>query len=263
MEISKEDLDDLTTAKSLLEHAGLAVRLSSLIGTPIQKGFDLLPANWSDIVAKATRKALEQALNFAIITLDKKNHPRSSDRLHKMFSAATGAVGGAFGLPALGMELPVSTTVMLRSIADIARSEGEPMASPEARLACLAVFALGGSSTSDDGSDTGYFAVRLALGKAISEAAQHIAGRGLTREGAPAIARLIALIAARFGIVVSEKVAAQAVPVIGAVGGALINTLFINHFQDMARGHFIVRRLERKYSSEIVKNTYQRIKTEP
>ena len=46
------------------------------------------------------------------------------------------------------------------------------------------------------------------------------------------------------------------VPAIGAAGGAIINTLFIDHFQDMAHGHFIVRRLERKYGEAIVKEKY-------
>jgi len=51
---------------------------------------------------------------------------------------------------------------------------------------------------------------------------------------------------------VSEKVAAQAIPLIGAAGGALINTIFIDHFQNMARGHFIIRRLERRYDKDLI-----------
>lgn len=43
---------------------------------------------------------------------------------------------------------------------------------------------------------------------------------------------------------------------IGAASGALVNTIFINHFQDMARGHFVVRRLERRYGPELVRKTY-------
>jgi predicted outer membrane lipoprotein len=54
-------------------------------------------------------------------------------------------------------------------------------------------------------------------------------------------------------------VAAQAIPIIGAAGGAIINTLFIDHFQDMARGHFTVRRLENIYSKEIVKEAYDQL----
>ena len=71
--------------------------------------------------------------------------------------------------------------------------------------------------------------------------------------------RFISKVASRFSITVSEKMAAQAVPLIGAAGGAAINTLFLDHFQNIARGHFIIRRLERAYSPEIVKMTYDNI----
>jgi len=81
----------------------------------------------------------------------------------------------------------------------------------------------------------------------------------VAEEGAPAIARFITTIASRFGVNVSEKIAAQAVPLIGAAGGALINTIFIDHFQDMARGHFIVRRLERVYGTDEVKRQYEKL----
>jgi hypothetical protein len=183
----------------------------------------------------------------------------SSDFLHLLFVAASGAAGGAFGLLALPIELPISTAVMLRSIADIARSEGERINEPQAKLACLEVFALGGPSKRDDAAESGYFIVRAALARAVTEAAEYLAERGLAREGAPAIVRLITQIASRFGAVVSEKAAAEAVPVIGAAGGALINTIFINHFQAMARGHFIVRRLERTYGPALVKETYMNV----
>ena len=178
---------------------------------------------------------------------------------HKLAVVATGAGGGAFGLPALAIELPVSTTIMLRSIADIARSEGEDLRCPDARLQCVQVLALGGNSKSDDGTEAGYFAARAALAKSISEAAAHLTKKGLSQHGAPAIVRLISQVASRFSIVVSEKAAAQAVPVVGAFGGAAINTLFIDHFQDMGRGHFIVRRLERLHGQEEVRRLYDEL----
>jgi hypothetical protein len=97
------------------------------------------------------------------------------------------------------------------------------------------------------------------LAKSVSEAAQYITERGLVEEGAPALVRFITQLAGRFGVTVSEKLAAQAVPVIGAAGGAALNVLFIDHFQDMARGHFIVRRLERIYSPALVRAEYERV----
>ena len=36
----------------------------------------------------------------------------------------------------------------------------------------------------------------------------------------------------------------------------MVNTVFISHFQDMARAHFTIRKLERKYSPETVKAAY-------
>jgi hypothetical protein len=126
-------------------------------------------------------------------------------------------------------------------------------------LACIEVFALGGRSKTNDAAETGYFAVRTALARAVSEAAQYIAERGLAEEGAPAIVRLITQIAGRFSVAVSEKAAAQAVPVIGAAGGAIVNLIFIDHFQDMARGHFVVRRLERFHGADLIRAEYERL----
>jgi hypothetical protein len=256
MGLSHEDGEALRQAKSLLEHPSLAAKITSIIGIPIEKGFALLPTKWSEVVTYATSTALKQALYVALLTVDKTGTRASSDRLHKMAVAASGAAGGLFGLPALAVELPVSTTVMLRSIADIARSEGERLTSLESKLACLEVFAFGGPSPGDNATKTGYFAIRASIARAVSEAAQHIARKGVAQEGAPAIVRFLTQVASRFGVAVSEKLAAQAVPVIGAVGGALINSVFMDHFQDMARGHFIIRRLERTYDPERIKNAY-------
>ncbi|MDX6456831.1 MAG: hypothetical protein QOE55_528, partial [Acidobacteriaceae bacterium] len=68
-------------------------------------------------------------------------------------------------------------------------------------------------------------------------------------------------IASRFGLEVSEKVAAELIPVAGAVGGLTLNVLFSQHFQSLAEGHFIVRRLERKYGSEVVRQDYERVRS--
>ena len=259
MRLSTEDLESLRYAKSLLENPGLAARITNMIGKPIEAGSKLLPANWADAINKATTISLEKALDIALLTLHDRPRMEAWDKLHKLAVTATGAGGGAFGLAALPFELPVSTTIMLRSIADIARSEGEQLHVIEAKLACIEVFALGGRSASDDTNDSAYFFIRGMLARAVSEAASYIAEKGLATKGAPALVKFIAQIAARFGATVSQKVVAQAVPGIGAAGGAIINLLFIDHFQSMARGHFIVRRLERTYTPELVREDYERL----
>lgn len=259
MTLSSAEIADLRTAKRLLETPGLAAKISNYVGAPIEKGFALLPKKWNALVNDATRKSIATALEVALWTMDHRRAQAPSNWWHKLAAGASGAAGGAFGLPALTIELPVTTTIMLRSIADIARSQGENLTTPEARLQCVQVLALGGGTRSDDGSETGYFAVRAAMAKAVSDAVQHLARSGLSQKGAPAMVRLIALIASRFSIVVSEKAAAQAVPVLGAFGGALINTLFIDHFQDMGKGHFIVRRLERAHGAAEVERIYREL----
>ncbi|MDT3672746.1 MAG: EcsC family protein [Aromatoleum sp.] len=262
MQLTGNDLDDLRAAHELLENPGLAAKISDVVGSPLERGFAMLPKRWSDAVNNATQRAITTSLDVALRTLGPAgagDAPSASNRWHKIVVGTAGAAGGAFGLAALAVELPVSTTIMLRSIADIARSEGEDLASPEARLQCVQVLALGGRSAKDDAAETGYFAARAAMARAVSDAARHFAQRGTLHKGAPAIVQLIAQVTSRFSINVSQKVAAQAVPIVGAVGGAVINTLFIDHFQDMARGHFVVRRLERRYGAEAVEEVYKQL----
>ena len=255
MSLTDTDLADLRQAKLLLENPGLAARITNLIGTPLEKGLAMLPKGANELIAKASHKALETALSVSLATMDKQNK-QATNWLHKTFAGLSGAAGGAFGLPALAVELPVSTTIILRSIADIARSEGEDIENPATQLACLEVFALGGSSQSDNAVESGYFTVRATLAKTISEATQYMAATSLAQQTAPPLVRMVSQIAARFGIPVTQKAIAQSLPVVGAAGGALINTLFIDHFQNMSRGHFVVRRLERKYGADVIKQAY-------
>ena len=257
--LSESERKELQLAKRLLENPGLAIKITSIIGSPIEKVLDRLPATWSDKIGEITRMALSKAAQTAIFTMKDIPGEIPSNKWHKLGVAASGGVAGFFGLAALAVELPVSTTIMMRSIAEIARSQGEPISNIETRLACLEVFAMGGKSTSDQSAESGYYAVRALLARSVSEAVEYIVEKGIAKEGAPIIVKLIANISGRFGVQITEKVAAQTIPVIGAVGGALINTIFMNHFQDMARGHFIVRKLERMYGKENIKKLYDEL----
>ncbi|NNE07177.1 MAG: EcsC family protein [Gemmatimonadetes bacterium] len=257
--MSDDDLEDLKRARAFLENPSLAVRLTNLVGRPIEASLGVLPLPIRNRVHALTRIAVQKSLEMAVSTMGDRSLRPSSDGLHKILAGASGAGGGAFGILALPVELPVSTTIMLRSIADIARAEGEDITSYEGKLSCVEVFALGGPTKGDDGAETGYYAIRAALAKAVSEASSYLMQRGLVDGTAPAVVRLVSQIAARFGVVVSEKTAAQALPALGAIGGATINLIFIDHFQEMARGHFIVRRLERKYDQDTVRDEYERL----
>jgi hypothetical protein len=258
--MTPEDLAALERAVRSLEHPGFAARLTNMVGKPIELLGNALPPSARHVIAAVTSRALKAALRTM-----PRGHHAGSQFLHRALAAASGAAGGAFGLATLPVELPVSTIIMLRSIAAIARNEGENPSDPEAALSCIQVFALGGRAGSADASESGYFAVRAMLAKSVTEAARFIAQRGVIEEGAPVLVRFTTLVASRFGVVLSQKFAAQALPVVGALGGASVNYVFIEHFQEIARGHFTVRRLERVYGKDVVRAEYERLAgaTEP
>jgi hypothetical protein len=256
--MSAEDRDALRAAARWLEQPGFAARLAAMLGRPLELIGQALPASAAQAISAAATKGLELALDVALRTLPHESHPEQR-RMHRLLAAASGAAGGAFGLATLPVELPLSTIIMLRSIAAIARREGEDLSDPEAALACVQVFALGGRAVSDDASEIGYFAARAMLARSVTEAARFVAERGLVKEGAPVLVRFIALVSSRYGLVVTQKAAAQAVPVVGALGGAAVNYAFVQHFQDIAQGHFTVRRLERLYGEGLVRAEYERI----
>ena len=251
--VSDEDLAALTSAVKALEQSSLASRLNAVLGRQIDFAAQIVPAPVLSVVNKATVAALRVALRAAVRSL-KGQKPQSAarPRLHMAAAALSGAAGGAFGLAALPVELPVSTSIMLRSIAEIAREEGEDLADPATMMACLEVFALGSGGNSGPAGESGYLAMRSLLAKSVTEAGRYLVGRGFADEAAPAIVRLLSQIASRFGVAVGQKAMSAAVPVIGAVTGAALNASFTDHFQSVARAHFTVRRLERRYGIDII-----------
>lgn len=258
--LDPQDLERLRWATQHLEHPSLAARLSSVVGTPIEIAVNLLPRPLYGQVRRLADAAVSRLMEVAVSSL---HHPQESDPrngLYRGLAAGCGAIGGAFGLYGLLLDLPISTTLMLRSISEIARAEGEDLGSPEARLACLEVFALGGHAESDDAAETGYYGIRLALALPITQAARHLADHGFSGRGAPVLVDLIRAVGARFGVVVGQKTAAQLVPLIGAAGGAAVNLIFMSHYQEMARGHFVVRALERRYGPALVQANYEAIR---
>jgi hypothetical protein len=250
----------LADAKRVLEHPSVAIRIADRLGMPIEAVVRRLPEGAQRRLADVARNALEASLDVALRTLDATRRGPAVDWLHRGLVVAAGAAGGAVGLAGLVVELPLSTTLMLRAIADHARAQGEDLSRVDTRLECLAVFAYGSRASSrDDAAESAYFATRAALARAVSQAAEYVAQRGIAGgRAAPALARLAATIAERFGAAVTDKAAAQLVPILGAAGGAAVNAVFLDHFQDTARAHFTVRRLERLHGTDAVRAAYER-----
>ena len=251
-----EDHQALVQAWQRLEHPSLAARLTSKLGVSIEKFFELLPDGWYSSMHSAIQRSLQKSLDIAIFSLGKQPARARRRRYHNVISALSGAAGGVFGLPSVLAELPLTSTLILRSVADIARNEGEDLNALETRLACMEVFALGGRSRADDAAETGYYGIRLALAMHFSTISERVAAQGIVKWSPPGLVRLIAEISARFGVVVTQKAAAQMVPILGAATGAVVNLIFLEHFQEIARAHFTIRRLERAYGEEFIRRQY-------
>ncbi len=269
---TSQDWRDLERAVELLESPTLTAKMANLIGSPLEFAVKRLPDSVSRRIHGAVEAALFKSAQAALWSMDNTPGKAASTRWHKLAAATSGAVGGAFGFTTLFIELPVSTTIMMRSVADVARSEGFDLREMSTRHACLEVFALGGNSGKDDASETGYYITRGFTAEVMRHLSAELAGRavggspvmiGLTpKEAGKWLAKIVEKVAARFGVVVTEKFAAQAVPIVGAVAGATLNTMFTDYYQDVARGHFIVRRLERSYGYETVRAAYSLLAAE-
>ena len=241
---------DLAAAKSALERESLPIRLAALAGTPIENLKNRLPSVAQDVLDRAIRRALATALEAAMRSIgeDRRRGLRLG-WLERGMMVASGVAGGTFGLPGTLVELPVSTTLLLRQIAAEAAEAGEDLRARETALECLKVFALGGAGVADDASETGYFATRLAL------------ARFLPNLSAAVLPGLIRVVAARFAGPVLIKMSVQAAPLLGAAAGGTVNLAFFEHFRKVARAHFTIRRLEREHGLAAVQLAYQSLRS--
>lgn len=268
--LSEEEVQFIQSAAQFLEHPGFLIQTANAFGKPLEVVQKKLPAKVRNKISTATQKALTKAMEISISTVKPRKENISWSELiktghgHSVAAAATGAVSGFFGPWTLAIELPITTGIMFRSIAHIAQSFGEDLSDSEVRLQCLQVFALGSiQSTKDDEMNSAYFAHRLALQSLIRNASVFLAKhstqevmKAIEMGTAPMLLRLLGGIASRFEIVVAEKILAEAVPIVGAFGGAAINSAFTDYFNRAACFHFGLRYLEKKYDLATIESVY-------
>ena len=259
--LSPPDRAALALAVKNLENPNFAAKLADYAGVPINRMLGILPRMANNQLSALVRSAVMKGLDVAIDTLEEEPAPPATG-FSSFLAGVTGGVGGLFGFVALPVELPLTTTFMLRAIASIARHEGEDLSKIEGRLACLEVFAFGSKRPAGQ-VDVGYYAARALLSKYTNDVATFVAERGAVDASAPVISSLVSEIVSRFGLVVSDKVAAGALPILGAVGGATVNVLFMDHFQRIAQGHFALRRLERSYGAATIRRHYTELAAQP
>ncbi len=295
-ELEQRDLQFISQAAAYLERPGFLVRISGVLGRPAELMLRALPAPAERLVTRSTERALRAAMKASLATLRRPPEDVSnrdalslygmtlgSGALHTGAGYFTGFTGGLMGIAALPVELPLTTAIMLRSIADIARRMGHDVRDPAVQLECLAVLGLGHAQSPADGMrggdvigggdvpfEPGYYAVRTSLISAVGNAARHVAGatpgelvKAMMRGRAPALSGLLASIANRFELVVAQKTILQLLPVLGAATGTAVNLAFLDHFNEVARYHFGLRLLEIRHGDSVVRTAYERALTPP
>lgn len=201
---------------------GVGINVLNLIGGQAENLLERLPASVRKQLETATERALDHAMTAA--SKSRTAVPDQASWLNTAVSAALGAAGGVGGLPTALAELPVTTTLLLRVIEGVAVEHGFDPKLESVRFDCVQVFSAAGPLADDDGSDLAFLTTRLALsGKAMQA--------------------IIHKVAPRLAIVMGQKLAAQTVPVLGAVAGAATNYAYTSYYQDMAHVHFGLRRL--------------------
>ncbi len=248
--LGNDDLEELRAIVAQHEDAsGILVQLMNYVGSRVEALMEKLPKNWNDQLRTATEYALNQAYTAATET-QVVAEPKSllgrtfgwakGERWHKVATGITGALGGLGGLATTLVDLPVTTTLILRSIQQIAVEHGEDFNDPEIRAQCLAVFGMGGPLKEDDDADAGLWAVRMAVsGKMVAE--------------------VIKVVLPNFGISVTQKALAQATPLLGAIAGGAVNPIFTSYYQEMAHVHFRLRALERNYDRDQLRACFARL----
>jgi hypothetical protein len=229
--------------------AGLLMRAVNMVGGSVEDGLRLLPKGVRDQIDRAAERALLRSYDAAARSRGLGGRAGAlaslvaGDRMHKALAAATGALGGLGGLPTALAELPVATAVIFRAVQGVAEENGEDPGAPETRMECLRVFGAGGALKGDgaqaDASNTSFLGARLSL-----------TGVGINR--------LVARVAPRFGAVISQKLAAGAVPLVGAAAGAGTNLAFTGYYLEMAHVHFGLRRLGRRFGEGPVLDEFHR-----
>ncbi len=283
--LSDEERLFIEKAHGFLENPSLLIRIANKIGKPIERTLEMMPDKQKKMIHQAVDTALRKGLVAVCGTVTKPSAShgmlakpfaetaigaRGMGLMHSAAAFGTGAAGGFFGFASLPIELPVTTAIMLRSIAATAQEFGMDLTKSEVQLECLYILSLGSPGTEgDDAVDSAYWGSRVAFSKLMQEAAQFLASRTfaqvakeIEKNTAPILVRFIAQVASRFEVVVSEKVLAELVPAIGAIGGGLINAAFTDYFSEAARYHFGLRALEEKHGVKAIRAVYDTFKSE-
>ena len=201
---------------------GPIIQLMDLAGVRTEGLADRLPDGLRDNLERGTEQALKAAMKLA--DGSRRAIGDQPEWLTTAASAAVGAAGGLGGLSTSLAELPATIVILLCAIQAVAVEQGFDPAEPGVKFDCIQVFAAPGPLDCDEGADPGFPAMRIAVTGAAMQA-------------------LMARVAPRLATVLGQKLAAQAMPVAGALAGGAANYAYARYYREMAHVHFGLRRL--------------------
>ena len=211
-----------TLSRRYKRAGGLGLQVLNLVGGSAEGLLKRLPREVRDRLDRTTEAALTTAMRAAHGS--RRVVGDQPDWLNRVVTTSMGAAGGFGGLPTALAELPVTTTVLLRAIQDVAVEHGFDPDSESVQFDCIRIFAAAGPLEDDDGTDLSFLTSRVAISGAT-------------------VQTLISKVAPRLAAVLGQKLAAQTVPVLGAVAGAATNFAYTSYYQEMAHVHFRLRTL--------------------
>ena len=210
---------------------GPLIALVTRLGGSFERQLAMLPASVKGRIGWLTEAAIARAWGLA--GAGERRLPTPGKRGAMAAALASGAAGGAGGLATSVAELPVTVALILHAIRAEAVAAGYDPDDPAIRAQCLKVFAAGSPLAADDGIDTTFLSARLTL-------------------GGPALQKLIATVAPRLAAALTQKLAAQTVPVLGALSGAALNAAFLSWYREIAAIRFALLRLAEAQGEDAV-----------
>jgi len=276
--LQAHELRFIEEAAGFLEKPSALVNATDWLGKPLDKLQNYLPQNLEQMVKQAVQRALKTALQVAVQSLPQhKNRTiswpsvldttRRSAWKHTAAVTTTGAISGALGSAAMMIELPLTTSLILRSIASTAQQWGHDLSKAEVQMQCLYVFTMGSPKTSrDDEIDSAYISARLAYHGLIRELAGFISSHSLKevflaleKGTLPALVKFASLLLPSLERTIVRSILSKGVPILSAVGSAALNAGFCQYFTKAARYHFGLMHLESLHSRDLVHAHYHRV----
>ncbi|MDB6455063.1 EcsC family protein [Falsirhodobacter sp. 20TX0035] len=222
---------------------GPLMKVISFAGHRAEGLMDRIPSPIRIRIEEATAFALRRCYGVASAAHGSRL-PSVGKHGHKVAAVMSGGLGGFGGMASSIVELPATVSIFFAAIQKVAAEHGFDPKEEAVRLECLRVFGSGTPFEEDEGTNTAFLASRVAL----------------TGAGAQG---LIASVAPRLAAVLSQKLAAQTVPLLGAATGAAVNLAFISYYEELAHVRFALLKMAMEHPEGEVMQSFRAASARP